>query len=419
MNDFRAIILAAGQGTRMKSSVPKILHPVAGKLIIQHVLDVVKSLRSLKTYLVLGHQNHVVRKHLTKDIQVVIQDKLLGTADAVRRTQSFMRGFRGHILIVCGDTPLLEKNVLRRLMERHQKTKAVCTVLTAAVDTPTGYGRIIRDAQGTIRAIREEKDASFDERTIKEINSGVYCFRCTELFATINKIKVNPKKKEFYLTDIVELLLEQKMLVETLVTDDWSVALGVNTREDLALAGKILRERILKNLMSQGVTIVDPNTTFVDTDVMIGRDTVIHPFTVINSGVKIGRECSIGPFARLRPGTTIGNKVEVGNFGEISRSKIGDGTFMKHFGFLGDAVVGSKVNIGAGVVTANFDGREKHSTVIGDQAFIGSDAILVAPANIGANAVVGAGSVLAKGKTVPKNSLAVGVPARIIRRGKK
>ncbi len=413
MDDFRAIILAAGKGTRMKSELPKVLHKVAGKPVIQYVLDITKYLRSLKTYVVVGHKSELVKAYVGKSVEVAIQKQLLGTADAVRSVVPHLKNYHGHVLILCGDTPLLDKDIIRRLIRKHLKTKVACTVLTARIPDPGSYGRIIRDPQDSISAIREFKDATFDERAINEINVGVYCFRAPLLLETLKKVKLNPNKKEFYLTDIVELLLNQGNKVETLMTDDPNVAFGVNTREDLALCESILRQRITKRLMLDGVTIVDPKTTFIDDDVKIGRDTIIYPFTVIHSGVKIGHECSIGPFARLRPGTVIGNKVEIGNFGEISRSKIGDGTVMKHFGFWGDAHVGLNVNIGAGSVTANYDGVEKSKTIVGSEAFIGSDAVLVAPVEVGSKAVVGAGSVVTKGKRIPDGGLAVGVPAKI------
>ena len=413
MNDFRAIILAAGKGTRMKSEMPKVLHKVAGKPIIQYVLDITKYLRSLKTYVVVGHKSEMVKAYVGNSVQVVIQKQLLGTADAVRSVAPYLKGYSGHVLILCGDTPLLDKDIIRRLISKHLRAKAACTVLTARIPEPGTYGRIIRDHNDNIAAIREFKDTTSEENVINEINVGVYCFRSSLLLETLKKIQLNPKKKEFYLTDIVELLLDRNQKVETLVTDDPNVAFGVNTREDLALCESILRQRIAKRLMLSGVTIIDPKTTFIDDDVKIGRDTVIHPFTVIHSGVKIGQECSIGPFARIRPGSVVGNKAEIGNFGEVSRSKIGDGTFMKHFGFLGDATVGKNANIGAGCVTANYDGVQKSKTLIGDQAFIGSDAVLVAPVKIGSKAVIGAGSVVTKGKNVPSGGLALGVPAKI------
>ena len=413
MKEFRSIILAAGKGTRMKSEMPKVLHKVAGKPVIQYVLDITQYLRSLKTYVVVGHKSEMVKAYVGNTVEVAIQKQLLGTADAVKSVVPHLKGYSGHVLILCGDTPLLDRAIIRQLINKHLRTKVACTVLTARIPDAGTYGRIIRDANGNISAIREHKDATLEEQAINEINVGVYCFRAPLLVETLKKVQLNAKKKEFYLTDIVELLLSRGEKVETLVTDDPNVAFGVNTREDLALCESILRARILKRLMLSGVTIVDPRTTFIDDEVKIGRDTVIHPFTVIQGGVKIGEECSIGPFARIRPGSVIGNKAEIGNFGEVSRTTIGEGSLMKHFGFLGDTTIGKNANIGAGCVTANYDGVNKNKTFIGDEAFIGSDAVLVAPVNVGAGAVVGAGSVLTRGKKVPNRGLAVGVPARI------
>jgi bifunctional UDP-N-acetylglucosamine pyrophosphorylase/glucosamine-1-phosphate N-acetyltransferase len=286
------------------------------------------------------------------------------------------------------------------------------------VHDPQGYGRIIRGDKGTAVAIREEKDATGIEKDIEEINVGVYCCRSKELFRALREIKINRKKKEFYLTDIIEWFYENGFKVGTVETEDPMEGLGINTREDLAVAQSVLRRRVLRDFMLQGVTIVDPQTTYIDSTAKIGSDTVIHPFTVIEPHVKIGSHCQIGPFARIRSGTKIDDKVEIGNFTEISRSKVGSGTFMKHFSYLGDAFVGTNVNIGAGMVTANFDGQNKHSTKIAHGAFVGSDAVLIAPARIGKNSVVGAGSVVPKGKTIPDGSVAVGVPAKIISKRK-
>jgi bifunctional UDP-N-acetylglucosamine pyrophosphorylase/glucosamine-1-phosphate N-acetyltransferase len=299
-------------------------------------------------------------------------------------------------------------------LRRHAKASA--TVLTATIENPHGYGRIVRSGTGGIKAIREEKDASHTEDQIKEINVGVYCFNSKDLFETIKKVKLNPRKKEFYLTDVIELLLAHGKNVGTFTTKDATGAFGINTREDLAQAQVIIRYRIQAKHMSSGVTIIDPLTTFIEAGVTIGRDTLLYPMTVIHTDVRIGKNCSIGPMAHIRPGTWIDDGVEIGNFTEVSRTRIGRGVFQKHFSFLGDAVIGQGANIGAGVVTANFDGVNKNKTFIGPQAFIGSDAILVAPNKIGARAVIGAGSVLPKGKNIPAGMVAVGIPARVIKK---
>lgn len=413
MKDLRTLILAAGKGTRMKSSLPKVLHPVCGKTLIHYVIDVAHSVGSLKTCVVLGHQSEEVRKNFSPDIQVAIQKKLLGTADAVKCAEASFRGYKGHILILCGDTPLLRKATIRELIRRHKKSAAACTFLTAVVHDSTGYGRVIRGDRGVVMAIREETDASEYEKSIAEINVGVYCFKSEDLFSTIREIALNKNKKEFYLTDIVSIFADKGWKVETVETEA-EEGLGVNSREDLAFAEGVLRRRILKDFMAQGVTIIDPQTTYIHADVKIGRDTVIKPCTIIEENVRIGANCSIGPFARIRPGTRIGDGAEVGNFVEVSRTQFGNASRVKHFSFLGDAFIGKDVNIGAGVVTANFDGVSKNKTSIADEAFIGSDSILVAPVRIGRKAVTGAGCVVTKGKTVPDGRVIVGVPGKIL-----
>ncbi|MDO8581095.1 MAG: NTP transferase domain-containing protein [Candidatus Omnitrophota bacterium] len=414
MKALRTIILAAGKGARMKSELPKVLHTVCGKTLLQYIIDIAKSIGSGKIFIVLGYKRDVVQMTLPKDATAVLQKRLLGTADAVRCTQKFFRGFRGDVLILCADTPLLRKTTVKSLIRKHKKTKAACTVLTMVVHNPDGYGRIIRDESGRVVAIREDKDAVGLERNIAEVNTGAYCFRSQDLFSFLKGISLNAKKKEFYLTDIIALLKEKDLRVETIETEDSKEALGINTREDLAVAGAVLRQRVLKELMDQGVSIVDPQTTYIDASAKIGKDTTIRPFTVIENNVTIGRECMIGPFARLRAGTRIGDAVEVGNFTEVSRTRIGHRTLMKHFSFLGDALVGKKVNIGAGTVTANFDGKDKNTTRIDDNAFIGSDSVLIAPVRIGRGAVVGAGSVVTRNKHIPAGKVAMGVPAKVI-----
>lgn len=419
MQGLRTIVLAAGKGTRMKSELPKVLHEVCGKSIIQHVLDLCSTLGSQKTYVVLGHKINEIKEAIGKQFQIVEQKNPLGTANAVSSCQSYFKGYRGDVLIVCGDTPLLNKSVIKQLIRKHKKTKSVCTLLTTVLHNPQGYGRIIRDTSGHLVAIREDKDAVGFERDIAEINVGVYCVNAVELFNVLKSVKSNAKNKEFYLTDIIEKFRESGFKVDSMETDDPNEGLGINTRQDLAKTENIFRRRILNDLMVNGVTVVDPETTYVDASVRIGKDTVLRPFTFIEKDVIIGAGCSIGPFARLRPGTRLKNEVVIGNFTEVSRSKIGEKTIVKHFGFLGDSIIGAGVNIGAGTVTANYNGVEKNITRIGDGAFIGSDAVLVAPVKIGKKAVIGAGSVLTKGKNVADGTTVVGVPAKTITKGKR
>ncbi|MBU1996469.1 MAG: NTP transferase domain-containing protein [Candidatus Omnitrophica bacterium] len=398
----------------MKSSIPKVLHEVCGKPIIQYVLDIVKSIGSLKTYVVLGHKSSLVKKYLPQDKIVIEQKQLLGTADAVKCAANYFRTYSGNVLVLCGDTPLLNKNVIRSILRKHKRSKAICTFLTAIVHDPQGYGRIIREDAQKVVAIREDKDAVGFERDIAEINVGVYCFKSKELFKTIKEVHPNKKKKEYYLTDIIELFFSKGYKIETVETEDSVEGLGVNSREHLALAENIIRHKILKKIMSQGVTVIDPHTTYIDSNVKIGKDTTIRPFTYIEKNVRIGERCIIGPFARIRLDTRIGNNVDIGNFTEISRSKMGSNCFMKHFSYLGDSLVGSHVNIGAGMVTANFDGKQKHTSRIADYAFIGSNSTLISPVKIGKKAVVGAGSVVTGGKIVPDGRVVMGVPAKIV-----
>lgn len=418
MKELRALILAAGRGSRMKSSLPKVLHKVSGQPIIRYVMDAARAAGSLKTYIIVGHMASDVQNALGEDNTYILQKKLLGTADAVKTAKDKLKGYNGDLLILCGDTPLLRASTIKALVKKHRATKAACTFLTACVHDPKGYGRIIRDDHGLVVAIREEKDAIGAERNIAEINVGVYCFKSKELFKALQEIKVNKKKKEFYLTDIVELFNGQDVLVETVESEDSNEGLGVNSKEDLAAAEGVIRQNILRKFMADGVTIVDPKTTYIDANVKIGMDTKIRPFTFIEENVIIGKECLIGPFARIRPGTRIADKVEVGNFTEVSRTKIGNKSLVKHFSFLGDAQIGCEVNIGAGTITANFDGREKHITKISDNAFIGSGSVIVAPAKVGKRAVLGAGCVLTSKHNVPEGAVAIGVPARIMK-GKK
>ncbi|MBF0532347.1 MAG: NTP transferase domain-containing protein [Candidatus Omnitrophica bacterium] len=415
MPELRSIILAAGKGTRMKSAIPKVLHAVCGQPILRYVLDVSRAAGARKTYVVVGHQADAVRDFVGAAAEVIEQTQLLGTADAVRRVVPFLKNFSGDVLILCGDAPLLEKPTIRALVNRHRRADAVCTVLSAEVADPAGYGRIVRDNAGEIMAIREHQDADSRERKIPEINVGVYCVRSRDLLRALSGVTFNGRKKEFYLTDIVAILRQAKLKVQAVKIRDSREGLGINTRRDLALAQKVMGGKILQAFMDNGVTLVDPVNTYIGHDVKIGRDTVIQPFVYIDHDVRIGKDCQIGPFCRLRPGTRLGDRVQIGNFGEVSRSGFGDQSVMKHFGFVGDTRIGKNVNIGAGFVTANYDGKSKNKTVIGDKAFIGSNSTVVAPVNIAAQAVLGAGSVLTQGRKIPAGKVAVGVPARVVR----
>lgn len=419
MKSFKAIILAAGKGLRMNSEMPKVMHPICNKPMLQFVLDCVNSVKIKDIIAVLGFRADLVKPILDKQIKIVLQKKLLGTADALRVATSKLKGFKGNCLVLNGDTPLVEAETLKNLMRVHLQSGAGCTFLTANVDNPKGYGRVIRDNYSRVIRITEELDLARSASQINEINAGVYCFKAGELYKTLGKIKSENKKKEFYLTDIIEIFSSEGFKIETVSTDDKFEALGINTREDLAEANELMRRRILNRHIASGATIVNPQMTFIYPDVAIGKDSVIYPFSVIENDVVIGKNCSIGPFCHIRSGTKIEDGVVLGNFVEVSRAKIDKATLVKHFSFLGDAQIGKKVNIGAGVVTANFDGKNKNISKIDDEAFIGSDTILVAPIKVGKKAITGAGAVVTKNKDVPSGKIAIGVPARIVEKIKK
>ncbi len=419
MKEMRTVILAAGKGVRMKSDIPKVLHRLGGRPIIHYVLDIAAALRSLKTFVVVGHRHQSVRDNLPEEINTVVQRRLLGTADAVRILAPRFKHYGGDVLILCGDAPLLTPAAVKRLVRRHRRRKADCTVLTAVISDPSGYGRIIRNAGGRISAIQEHKELPKAAAGIKEINTGVYCFKSRRLFSAVKRIRKNRRKGEFYLTDIIGILNREGAVIEGVRLNDANEGWGINSRVDLAMAEGVMHQRRVKALMNKGVTVTDPDTTFIGHDVRVGRDSVIRPFTVIESDVRIGRRCVIGPFCHLREDTRIGDDVEVGNHTEISRTRVGRRCFVKHFSFLGDTRMADGVNIGAGVVTANFDGRDKHRTIIRGGAFIGSDSVLVAPVKIGRKAKTGAGCVVTGGTVVGDGETVAGVPAKRTTRSKR
>jgi len=407
------IILAAGKSTRMKSSIPKALHPICARPMLGYVLDLVKDLKIKKAIAVLGHQQEEVRKFIGPGIKVVIQKRLLGTADAVKEALPLLRNFKGTVLVLYADNPLLKKETISKLLKYHTENNLDATLLTAKIDEPCGYGRVLRDKYSSICGIAEEKDADDFEKEIKEINTGIICFNKDSLAAALKYVTPDNRKKEYYLTDIIGILYKKGGLVDSVRITDINEALGINSRSDLARANSIMQRRINEEFMRNGITIVDPGSTFIGYGARIGRDSTIYPFTVIERGVRIGRRCRVGPFAHLREGTELKDDALAGNFIEIARSKLGVKTLVKHFCYLGDSRIGNLVNIGAGSVTANFDGRKKNTTVIKDRASIGSDTVLVAPVRIGKGAVTGAGSVVLK--NVKDKAIVAGVPARILK----
>ncbi|MBU3911725.1 MAG: NTP transferase domain-containing protein [Candidatus Omnitrophica bacterium] len=417
MNNIAAIILAAGEGTRMKSSLPKVLHPVCGRPMIYYLIGTIKSAGISKIVAVVGHKARLVKDKLG-GIKCVTQPEFLGTGDAVLKAKAALMKDKkiNTVLILYGDVCLVTAETLSKIIDRHMATRAGCTLLTANMKNPTGYGRIGRSSNKRIIKIIEELDASIYEKVIEEINVGVYCFNKEILFESLGKIKPNERKKEYYLTDVIELLAKSNIPVESVTSNDPEEFLGVNTREDLNKVEQIVRRRALDKITRKGVTVVDPYNTYISEDVIIDKDTIIYPYTFIENDVKIGLNCSIGPFARLRPGTLIDDDVSIGNFVEIVRSRIGRSTKVNHQCYIGDTIIGKNVNIGAGTIIANYDGKNKHNTIIEDNAFIGTGTILVAPVRIGKGARTGAGSVVTKNHNVPAGKTVVGVPARILKK---
>lgn len=438
MGKRAAIILAAGKGTRMKSRLPKVLHKVAGKSMLQHVLDTCAQLELDKTIVVIGHQGERIIEEIGNQVLYAWQKEQLGTGHAVLQAQEFLTPDITTVLILCGDTPLLKPETLKSLLDFHQQEQAAATILTATVADPTGYGRIIRDDGGRVKRIVEQKDASPEELRVQEINSGTYCFDAALLMETLGKIKPDNAQGEYYLTDCIALIQEEGRKVVARQVEDEEEILGINSRSQLALAEAIMRRRINERLMEQGVTIIDPGNTYIESDVQIAPDTVIYPFTflqgktVIGSDCRIGpastirdstladgvvvqnsiiieseigANCTIGPFSFLRPGTKLAGDNKVGDFVELKKTVVGKGSKIPHLSYVGDAQIGRNVNIGAGTITCNYDGEKKWPTIVEDEAFIGSNTNLVAPVRIERGAYVAAGSTITK--DVPEESLGV------------
>lgn len=444
MSNLVAVIMAAGKGTRMKSKLPKVLHTLSGKTLIEHVLDKVSQVGVERPLVIVGHGRESIEAHIRNRAEIVLQQEQLGTGHAVMQALPYIDDEQT-ILVLSGDQPLLKATTLNTLVELHQAQEAGATVLTAWLDEPFGYGRILKKGENLVKIV-EEKDASAEERKIKEINTGTYCFKGSALKEALAKITTNNAQGEYYLTEVFAVLLKQNQKVLTYCTPDSLEALGINSRSQLAEAEGIVRRSILEHWLAEGVTIVDPASTFIDAEVKLGQDVTIHPFTrllgstvieedavigpqtslencnvgrgaeVINTVAKdaqIGDGCTIGPFCYLRPGTKLDTGVKVGDFVEIKNSWIEAGAKVPHLSYIGDTHVGKSANIGAGTITCNYDGTKKHPTKIGDHAFIGSNTNLVAPLEVGEYAVTGAGSTITK--NVPAKALAVERGQQIIK----
>ena len=438
MRDNAVIIMAAGKGKRMKSHLPKVLHSLAGKPILNYVVDIVNQLEMKRKILIVGHKSDKIRELIGEKIEYVEQKEQLGTAHAVLQTQKLLSGFKGDVLILSGDVPFVTVKTLNKLLRYHQANNFCCTLVSTVLKNPEGYGRIIRGKKGEIKEIIEEVDLPTDKKELTEINGGIYCFNKEKLFQVLEKVTANNKQREYYLTDTVKILLGEGLTVGNITVKDCSEILGINNRLDLTDASQKVYQKVLQDLMLQGVTIVDPKSTFIERGVKIAQDTIIYPFTIIEKGTKIGSNCfigpyshlinakigkgvrvwasiiesstvkdgaNIGPYAHLRPETVVEKGAKIGNFVELKKTVVGEGSKASHLTYLGDATIGKKANIGAGTITCNYDGEKKYKTVIGDGVFIGSNNSLVAPVKLEKNSYTGAGSTITK--DVPAGNLAI------------
>ncbi|MEW6541653.1 MAG: bifunctional UDP-N-acetylglucosamine diphosphorylase/glucosamine-1-phosphate N-acetyltransferase GlmU [Bacillota bacterium] len=437
--DLAAVVLAAGKGTRMKSRRPKVLHHVAGRPMVAHVIEAVREAGAHRIIVITGYGHDEVAAVVNElGGETVVQEPQLGTAHAVLQAEERLAGHWGHVLVVCGDTPLLRADTLSGLVARHRDSGAAATVLTAFLGDPTGYGRVIRDPAGRFIRIVEQADGTPEELAVREISTGVFCFTAGGLFECLRGISADNRQGEYYLPDALAVYLDKGFLIGTCPVADPVEIYGINDRRQLAEAERLVRSAVLDYWMDQGVTIVDPSSTYIDRAARIAKDTVIYPFTFIEGNSVVGEECEIGPntrlvrarlgdrvsvqyavvlestvgegstvgpFAYIRPGCEIGAGVKIGDFVEIKKSVVGTGSKIPHLSYVGDAVIGERVNVGAGTITCNYDGKKKWTTVIEDGAFIGSNTNLVAPVTVGRGAYVGAGSTIRR--DVPPGALGV------------
>lgn len=443
-----AVVLAAGQGTRMKSKLYKVLHPVCGKPMVEHVVDQIKTLNMDKIVTIVGHGADNVQEQLGGKSEFVKQEEQLGTAHAVLQAKDLLADKEGTTLVVCGDTPLIRSETVDALLKYHHEKRAKATILTTSLEDPTGYGRIIRDDLGIVGKIVEQKDASSEEKAVKEINTGTYCFDNVALFDALSKVTNDNAQGEFYLPDVIKILKDAEEVVAAYRMESSDESLGVNDRVALAEATKLMQKRINEKHMRNGVTLINPENTYIDVDVEIGQDTVIESGVTIKGNTVIGDDCTItsgsdiqdsvigsgvlirssavieskvadevqiGPYAHLRPESEIGAHVKIGNFVETKKAVVGENTKLPHFIYMGDAEIGKNVNVGCGSIAVNYDGKNKAKTIIGDNVFIGCNSNLVAPLKIGDNAFVAAGSTLTK--DVPEGALAIARSKQVNKEG--
>ena len=441
LEGIATIILAAGKGTRMKSDLVKVLHPILGLPMLSYPIELsLKGIKSEKTIVVVGYQAGQLKERF-KDpqIQFALQKEQLGTGHAVLQAIPLLKTFTGTVLILCGDVPLVKADTLHSSIEAFWKSDSILSVLTTVVEDPFGYGRIVRSSEGWIKKIVEEKDSTKEEKSIREINTGIYCVKASFLIDGLSKIEKNNAQGEYYLTELVEIAEKKGLRCSAYIVADPVEVMGINTRVDLAVANEVLKLEKLKELMLSGVTVLDPKTTYVERMVEVGRDTTISPNCYLHGMTRIGERCIIesnskitnsiignevtirsnsviteskieegaviGPFAHLRPLTEVKVGAKIGNFVEVKKSVIGKGSKANHLTYIGDSLVGEEVNIGAGTITCNYDGFEKHQTIIGDRVFVGSNVELVAPVKVGNGSTIGAGSTVTK--DVPGGALAI------------
>ena len=438
MAKMAAVILAAGKGTRMRSRLPKVLHKVGGKPMLEHVMAAAETAGADKSIVVVGFESEQVAEFVGTRAEIAVQAEQLGTGHAVMQSADLLKDFAGTVMIICGDTPLLDGCELKKFYVEHQASGAAATVLTAILDNPTGYGRILRDCNGHVIGIVEEKAATMSQKNICEINTGIYCIEAPLLFEALSGLTCDNAQGEYYLTDVLGKLNEMGKFVGGVITADSDMIMGINSRRQLADAETIMHTRILDKLMDQGVTIMDPASTFIEGTVEIAQDSIIYPFTWLEGSTKIGTESiigpnvrltnvvvgnatnlqfvyghdcvvgsgvTVGPYVHLRPDTVISDEVKIGNFVEVKNSNIGRGSKLPHLSYIGDSDIGERVNMGCGTITVNYDGKKKHRTVVEDDAFVGCNSNLVAPVTVGAGSYIGAGSTVTK--DVPPDDLGV------------
>ncbi|OLO27431.1 UDP-N-acetylglucosamine diphosphorylase/glucosamine-1-phosphate N-acetyltransferase [Alkalihalophilus pseudofirmus] len=448
MSNRFAVILAAGQGTRMKSKLYKVLHPVCGKPMVQHVVDQVKQLQFSDIVVIVGHGAEQVRTQLGDEITYTVQEEQLGTGHAVLQAEQLLATKKGVTVVLCGDTPLVTAETIEALLSYHEQEKALATVLTAHAEDPSGYGRIVRNGNGHVERIVEHKDASDSEKTIQEINTGTYCFDNQALFKALQNVGNQNVQGEYYLPDVIEILKNEGEKIAAYQTDSFEETLGVNDRVALAESERIMKERINKKWMREGVSIIDPSNTYISADAKIGQDTIIYPGSMIMGSSILGSDCiigphseiidskvgdgttikqsvvhqssigndvSIGPFAHIRPLSSIEDEVRVGNFVEIKKTSMGQRSKASHLSYIGDAEIGADVNLGCGSITVNYDGVNKYLTKVEDGAFIGCNSNLIAPVTVGKNAYVAAGSTITD--DVPEEALSVARARQVNKEG--